>query len=256
MRDNTGKSFIGKVRSRKNLYVALDAYVTKIEIDQTTKKAEAVDVKIGGRLIKIHAEKEIILSAGSINSPQLLMLSGIGPEEHLKSIGISPIIDLPSVGRNLQDHLVFGGLLVEMLENAVKPSNPIVDLQNVFEYFTSKTGELAGISLTSLINFMNTKNSTIWPNLEFDHILYKPGDSYLLSEVARCAGYNQDVIKTIMELVKGHAVVQFNPILLDPKSRGRIMLRSKDPGDSPMIYSGYFTDENQEDIEVMLEGIR
>lgn len=256
MRDNAGKSFLGKVKDKRNFYLALHAHVTKIDLDKTTKEARGIEVKIGEKVIKILAEKEIILSAGSINSPQLLMLSGIGPKEHLESVGIEPIVNLPLVGKNLQDHVIFGALFVKMLDNAVKPSNLRTNLQDVFEYFTFKTGELAGISLTSLLGFFNTKNDSIYPNIEFDHIVYKPGDTYLLPEVMRCGGYNDEVKRTMMDLLEGHAVVQFNPILLNPKSRGYIALNSKDSEEQPMIYSGYFTDENQEDIEVMLEGIR
>lgn len=255
IRENAGKSFIGKVKDRKNLHLALHAFVRKIIIDQESKVAKGVQVKIGESVLELHATNEIILSAGSINSPQLLMLSGIGPEEHLKNLEINSVINLP-VGKNLQDHMVLGSPLVKLRDNAIKPCDQRKLLEDIFEYFMFKTGELAGISLTNLLGFFNTKNDSAYPNIEFDHILYKPDDTYLLPEVIRCAGYNEKISKSITELVQGSSVLQFNPILLNPKSRGEILLKSNNPEDEPLIYSGYFTDENQEDIETMLEAVR
>lgn len=255
IRENAAKSFMGKVKDRRNLRLALHAYVRKIIIDQDSKEATGVQVKIGENILELHANKEVILSAGSINSPHILMLSGIGKEEHLKSVNINCIANLP-VGKNLQDHPVFGFPLVRLRENAVKPHNQRKSLEDIFEYFMFKTGELSGISITNLLGFFNTKNDSIYPNIQFDHILYKPNDSYLLPEVIRSAGYNENISKSIIELVQGSSVVQFNPILLNPKSRGEVLLKSNNPEDKPLIYSGYFTDERQEDLEIMLEAIR
>jgi choline dehydrogenase-like flavoprotein len=84
--------------------------VLKIIIDPITKQATAVRFEKNGQVYQIQATKEIILSSGSVNSPQLLMLSGIGPEDHLKSLNIPVIKSLP-VGDNLQDHIALGGMV-------------------------------------------------------------------------------------------------------------------------------------------------
>jgi choline dehydrogenase-like flavoprotein len=84
--------------------------VHKIVIDPVTKQATAVRFEKKGKIYQVKATKEIILSAGSVNSPQLLMLSGVGPEDHLKSLGIPVIQNLP-VGDNLQDHIALGGMV-------------------------------------------------------------------------------------------------------------------------------------------------
>ena len=90
-------------KKRKNLKVFTDAFVEKIIFDG--KKAIGIEVKIKNKIEKIYANKEVILSGGAINSPQLLMLSGVGPSEHLKDKGIEVVHNLEGVGRNLQDHL-------------------------------------------------------------------------------------------------------------------------------------------------------
>lgn len=255
LRENSAKSFIAKVKNRENLYLAVNAHVTNIIIDKTTKAAKGVKVKIGKNVLELFVKNEVIISAGSINSPQLLMLSGIGPEQHLKSVGIDPVVDLP-VGQNLQDHMVFSGLFVKLLENAIKVSTSRKNIEDIFEYFMFKTGELAGISLTHLLGFINSRKDSVYPNLEYHHILYKPGDTYLLPEILRAAGFNEAVSTTMLDVVRTSAAMHFFPILLNPKSRGHILLRSNDSDDKPLIYSGYFTDEHQEDIEILLQGIR
>jgi choline dehydrogenase-like flavoprotein len=108
-RCSTAKAFIRPIRLRPNFHLALNAFVTKIEIDPHTKRAWGVEFVRHNRKQVIRARREVILSAGAINSPQILMLSGIGPRDHLQAMNIPVIQDLP-VGNNLMDHLGFGGL--------------------------------------------------------------------------------------------------------------------------------------------------
>jgi choline dehydrogenase-like flavoprotein len=100
---SASKAYIQSVKNRQNLHVAIFCRVTKILIDPLSKKTIGVEFVKKGKNRRVFAKKEVILSAGPINSPQLLMLSGIGPKEHLNNLGIPVIQDLP-VGQNLQDH--------------------------------------------------------------------------------------------------------------------------------------------------------
>ena len=102
-RASVSKYYLNPAKKRKNLKVFTDAFVEKIIFDG--KKAIGIEVKIKGKLEKIYANKEVILSGGAINSPQLLMLSGVGDANHLKEKGINVVNDLKGVGKNLQDHL-------------------------------------------------------------------------------------------------------------------------------------------------------
>lgn len=99
------------MKYRHNLHVAIFSRVTKILIDPQTKKTIGVEFVKKGKSRLVLAKKEVILSAGPINSPQLLMLSGVGPKDHLKNLGIPVIQDLP-VGQNLQDH--YGTIGIDM----------------------------------------------------------------------------------------------------------------------------------------------
>lgn len=98
-RCSTAKAFLRPIRLRKNLHISLYSHVTRILIDPRSNRAYGVEFIRDGKKRKIIAKKEVILSAGAINSPQLLMLSGIGPQQHLREKGIQVIHDSPGVGK-------------------------------------------------------------------------------------------------------------------------------------------------------------
>ncbi|CAH0548923.1 unnamed protein product [Brassicogethes aeneus] len=253
VRQNAGKSFLGKVKDRKNLFVSMNSQVTKVIIEG--KVAEGVEVKIGDNILTIKAKKEVILSAGTIGSSQLLMLSGVGPQQHLKDLGIEVIEDL-HVGENLQDHCIYPGFMFKLDNNAVNQHHPYHIIDELHKYFMYQKGDLAGISITNFMGFINTKNDSEYPNLQFHHVLEPQNDNYLLREIIRCAKFDDEVAKSKIEANKVAPTANFYPILLNPKSTGTILLNSKNPLDKPLINPNYFTDEYDEDINLLLEGIR
>src|SRR5262249_48953939 len=102
-RSSSARAYLRPARNRRNLDVVTGLQATRVLLRGT--RASGVELLKGsGDLIRVTADREVILSAGTFNSPQLLMLSGIGPAAHLREHGIAPVVDLP-VGRNLQDHL-------------------------------------------------------------------------------------------------------------------------------------------------------
>lgn len=94
-RCSTAKAFLRPVRLRPNLHITMWTHVTKIHIDPVTKRAHSVEMVRNGRKHLVRARKEVVLSAGAVNSPQLLMLSGIGPAEHLRKVGVDVVHDSP-----------------------------------------------------------------------------------------------------------------------------------------------------------------
>ncbi|KAJ8926199.1 hypothetical protein NQ314_021455 [Rhamnusium bicolor] len=110
------------VRKRNNLVVLTKSYVIKIEINNDTKEATGVIFTNHGRTYRAAASKEVILSAGAISSPQLLMLSGIGPKEHLQELGV-PIVENVPVGKVLRDHV--GTYGVTFSSNMTSPNQTL-----------------------------------------------------------------------------------------------------------------------------------
>jgi choline dehydrogenase len=135
------------------LQIAINAQVTKILIDPIKKKAcgvEYIDQK--GNMHSVYARKEVILSAGAINTPQLLLLSGVGPREDLEAVGIDVIVDLPGVGKNLQNH-VGGSVAFYMNES----SSNTLTLESVKEFIQNRTGSMASTGVTQTTLLMTSK---------------------------------------------------------------------------------------------------
>lgn len=109
-RCSAAKAFVRPISLRPNFNLALWTHVTRVLIDPKTKRAYGVEFIRDGKRQVVYARKEVILSAGAINSPHLLMLSGIGPRRDLETAGVPVIYDSPGVGQNVQDHIAVGGL--------------------------------------------------------------------------------------------------------------------------------------------------
>lgn len=102
LRCSTNKAFLRPARNRPNLHISLNSFVQKILIDPVTRVAYGVQFQRDQQLIEVHSTREVILSAGGVQSSQLLMLSGVGPAHHLADVGIDVVANSPGVGENLQ----------------------------------------------------------------------------------------------------------------------------------------------------------
>ena len=140
-RCSTAKAFLRPVRNRKNLHIALNSFVLKVNIDPATQQATGVQFERNGIIYNVKATNEVIVSAGAINSPQLLMLSGVGPADHLNSLGIPVIKDLP-VGNNLQDHISLGGMVFQIDKPYSLIEARILSLPAFVNYTLFKSGPL------------------------------------------------------------------------------------------------------------------
>lgn len=136
-RCSTSKAFLQSVKGRQNLHVLTFAYATKVIFNEY-KRAIAVQFDRFSLTHLVYARKEIILSAGSINTAQLLMLSGIGPKDHLRGFGIPVIADLP-VGLNLQDH-IYPPVHFTVNKRISLVQRRVVTLPNILTYFATGRG--------------------------------------------------------------------------------------------------------------------
>ena len=141
-------------RGRKNLHVLTFSYVTKI-LFANNKRAVGVQFDRFSMSYTVFARREIILSAGSINTAQLLMLSGVGPADHLKKLGIPMVANLP-VGNNLQDH-IYPGVHFTVDPKVSLIQRRVVNLPNILKYFASGRGPLTALGGVEGLAFIKTR---------------------------------------------------------------------------------------------------
>ncbi|XP_059159179.1 glucose dehydrogenase [FAD, quinone]-like [Physella acuta] len=243
---STSRAYLHPVIDRSNLHVTLNAAVTKITIKQ--QRAQGVVFVKGGYEYTIRARREVILSAGVIGSPQILMLSGVGPRKHLESFKIPVLADLP-VGENLQDHMTFdvGVKINESL--SVNPSS-LGSPMNIQQYFTNGTGPLASTLAESMAfkRLSGGASNKNWPDLQLLFLSVLPGPA------GSVFGYNSHVIADMSKRATAKYGFSCFPVLLRPASRGKITLRSANPFIYPKIEANYL--DKQADVETLIKGIR
>ncbi|KAG6462690.1 hypothetical protein O3G_MSEX013415 [Manduca sexta] len=253
-RVSASRAFLHPIKQRKNFSIAKRAMVTRIIIDPKQNKALGVEFEKGGKKYAIKARKEVILSAGAINSPQILMVSGIGPKDHLTEKNISTIVDLP-VGYNLQDHWALGGLTFIINTTDSIRSERVASFDNIIEYFSYHTGPLSAPSGTEALAFIDTKdphNVNGYPDLE---LLFVGGSLVSQPTYKQAFAINDRVFDKVYGPIRDRDTWMVFPMLLLPESKGRIMLRDKNPYHKPIIHANYFSDEGH-DQKVILYGIR
>lgn len=254
-RHSASRAYLHPVHGRNNLHVSKGSMVTKLIFDSTHTKVIGVELEKQKRKLKVLARKEVIVSAGAINSPQLLMLSGIGPKSHLQQIRINVIKDLP-VGYNLMDHIAAGGVQFLVRQQNVSLSTEFLlsNLDLVFKWMRSHKGPLSVPGGCEALVFMDLKdkfNSTGWPDME---LLFISGGLNADPLLRRNFGFDEQIYsKTYGPLGKSDVFMIF-PMLMRPKSKGRVMLRNRNPKTHPSLVANYF--EYPEDLQKIVEGIK
>jgi len=249
-RCGTARAFLSSVRDRPNLKVMKYARVTSLIINNS--RVEGVKFLLKGRTMKVLARKEVILSAGSFESPKILMLSGIGRKEDLAPSRIQQVADLP-VGYNLQDHLI-----TFQYFNYVKSSAKIDELSKNYNsmnsYLTQRSGLYTGIGCSDILGFINTDDKkTKIPNIEYIHMCFSK-QMIEFKEFIQNLGYNDHVMSQLITANEISPLFFTLSVLLMPKSRGTIKLRSPSIYDNPIINLNFFDDDD--DLITMIKSIR
>ncbi|KAJ8872639.1 hypothetical protein PR048_026247 [Dryococelus australis] len=265
---NAAKAFLGPVKDRKNFHIAKHAYVTKIVIDEESRIAYGVNFYKNGKLHTVRARKEVIISAGSIKSPQILMLSGIGPAEHLKEMGIPLVQDL-QVGENLQDHLQFLGPIVMFNRSNPQRLDPVKLLDDTYQFFIHGGGPLSSLDILQFQGFVSTKYANKgeyppnaesipdldYPDIQFQHIRYPFNNREGTKTVSDVSGYTEEIHDALLGIPNSKAEIYIPlPFLQRPKSKGFIKLKSTDPFDDPLIDPKYLS--HPDDVATFVEGVK
>ncbi|XP_075221752.1 glucose dehydrogenase [FAD, quinone]-like [Lycorma delicatula] len=256
-RVSAATAFVRPVRRRKNFHVSQRSHATKILINPDTKRAYGVEFVKKGRKRIILARKEVIVSAGAFNSPQLLMLSGIGHRNHLESLGIPVLQDLP-VGDNLQEHLSMAGLtfLVNQTIGTVAKRILLKFPALLTQYFKKGEGILTTLGCEGL-GYIQTKyantTSNDRPDIEYIFVpisLASDGGSSL----RKTMGITDYLYDSVYKDINGLDSWSIWPMQLYPYSRGYVRLVSRDPFRQPLINGRFLSDER--DLLVIVEGLK
>ncbi|HEX9461355.1 MAG TPA: choline dehydrogenase [Alphaproteobacteria bacterium] len=229
-------AFLRPALRRPNLTLRIRAHTTRVLMEGP--RATGVEYLNKGRRVKVYAEREVILAGGAFNSPQLLMLSGIGPADHLRGLGIAPVLDSPAVGANLQDHMavavsydrrepgVFHGLM--------RADRAAAAMVRAYCFGSGPATVLPG----GITAFMKTRAGLDVPDIQF-----------FTRGTALGAGLWFPGVKPPYR--DGFSMT---PVLLHPESRGELHLRSADPLDRIRIHHRFLSRES--DLRTLREGIK
>ena len=234
-RSSAATAFLKPAMRRANLTVETRALVTRVVLRGTT--ATGIEYVKGGRVVQVAATREVIVSGGAFSTPQILMLSGIGPAAHLREIGVDPVIDLP-VGRNLQDHLAvflsFARSEPGPFHHQMRFDRMAVNMIRAWLFGTGPGTVVPG----GLHAFIKTRPDIAVPDIEF-----------MFRGAATDVRLWYPVIRPPRP--DGFAI---RPTLLHPDSRGEILLRSNDARDPMRIVYNFFSAPN--DLPKLREGFR
>lgn len=252
-RCSTAKAFLRPVRLRRNLHISMRSHTTQVLIDPNTKTAYGVKFMKNNRPFAVRAKREVVLSAGALSTPQLLMLSGVGPKDHLESFGIPVLSDL-KVGHNLQDHVGLGGFTFIIDDPISFKKDRFQNFGVAMEYILNERGPLTSLGVEG-VAFVNTKyapESGTWPDVQFHFAgssVSSDGD-----RVKHVTGLRDSVYNTVYKPINNAETWSILPLLLRPRSTGWVRLKSTDPRVYPDINPNYFT--HKEDVAILIEGIR
>ena len=232
-RHSAAKAYIHPNLDRPNLFVITNAHAKRLILKD--RRATGVEIKTAKRDATLVAKRETILAAGAFQTPQLMMLSGIGPGEHLKHHGIEVVHDLPGVGENLQDHIDYVLSYKTHSKSAFGVS--LLGLPgmtgNLFRYLFAKTGMLT-TNFTETGGFLKSSADVEHPDLQL-HFVIAPVEDH-----GRKLGW-------------GHGF-SCHVCVLRPKSKGTVRLASNNPFAAPLIDPNFLADS--EDAETLLRGVK
>ncbi|WP_439813619.1 GMC family oxidoreductase [Zavarzinia sp. CC-PAN008] len=234
-RHSSYEAFLAPVRRRPNLKIETGALTRRILVEQG--RAVGIEYEKDGQVRTARANAEVVLSAGALNTPQILMLSGIGPGQDLARRGIPVVLDLPGVGRNLQDHLY-----VHVVAHVTADSSINRELRSARKYLHGANYLARGkgyltMGASQACAFVSGLPGASHPDLQIN---FRPVNFELTARGAIEIGDHPQVTASVCHL--------------RPQSRGRVELRSADPKDTPVLFANYL--DAEADRQALIAGVR
>ncbi|MEZ5321149.1 MAG: GMC family oxidoreductase N-terminal domain-containing protein [Microthrixaceae bacterium] len=231
-RHSVAAAFIHPNLDRPNLDVRTGAHIARVRFDG--RRADSVEYHRGGRTESVRARREIVMSAGAFGTPQILMASGVGPGAHLQSLGITPVLDVPGVGQNLQDHisaLLIYRALVSRDTVGISPVGIARLLAGMWQWRRHRRGIVTSCAAESGVYYRSA------PDVDVSDM-----------EMELIVGIGDDHGR---KLHLGHGY-SAHLLLARPRSVGEVRLASPDTRDDPLIDPRYFDDPY--DMETLVKG--
>lgn len=232
-RAGTSRTFLEPVLSRPNLTLKTKVLITRVIVENG--RATGVEYLDKGVLTRVHAASEVVMAAGAIGTPQILMLSGLGPADELKEVGVAPLLDVPELGKNLQDHINVAFSCYTKAAEGIGAWDEAFLNESFAEWQDKKTGP----------------RTSAWVSAGA-HVRSRPDqepDLQLYGAVSPHRDYGR--------FLSSRPGMVFHSTLQRPNSRGEIRLRSADPVEYPDIDPRYFSsDPTGSDLATMVAGIK
>jgi len=231
-RVSTAVGYLKPNLKRPNIRLMVETHVRRILFEG--RKAVGVEIERWGQIKRIGARRQVVLSGGSINSPVLMMASGVGPAAELKALGVPVVHDLPGVGKDLQDHLMVRVVFKTHIKGTLNEimTSPLQQLKLGWEYLTTRGGQLA-VGATEATMFVKSRPSEPIPDLQFQCINFSTEGAFRIG-LHPFPGF------------------MFNFCVCRPFSRGEIKLADPEGRQMPLIHANYMT--HPEDWRMMLDG--
>ncbi|EAT44646.1 AAEL004015-PA, partial [Aedes aegypti] len=253
-RVTSASAYLDPIRIRKNLHILTNARATRILIQSKTKTAKGVEFLWRKQKYKVRAKKEVLLSAGTLQSPQLLMLSGIGPRKHLEELNIPVLVDSP-VGKTMYDHLCLIALTFSSNTSMASFDTDRIKIPEILDYKLG-SGVLTVPGALEALAFIRTEHSTEphdVPNIELLFLGGTAVSDYGTGSV-RGFSWKQNIYDTVFKPTVGKDQFTIAVMLFHPKSSGYVRLKDNNPLHWPLIYNNFLTE--REDLDTMVVGIK
>ncbi|KXJ81726.1 hypothetical protein RP20_CCG018256 [Aedes albopictus] len=256
IRWSAARALLHPIRRRQNLHVVPEAWVTNVLIDKETKTALGVRYTRNGMSFTVMAKKEVILSAGAFGSAQLLMLSGVGPKDHLSDMGIELIQNLP-VGETLYEHPGAIGPVFTIgkhIDNLINFDYGIT-VSSAVQYLFGRG--MFTCSLTESLGYLKStvspNSDPAWPDVELIQIAGTIGDDSSPS-AQNYFRITDEIMTVYFKPLFTVRAFMYLPMLMHPRTKGSLKLRSTDPYEPPLFNYTYFEDDR--DLQALVEGIK
>ncbi|XP_071523349.1 LOW QUALITY PROTEIN: glucose dehydrogenase [FAD, quinone]-like [Panulirus ornatus] len=254
IRRSAAEDFLRPAASRPNLHIVHSATVHKVVMNKN-KRAVGVHFMYHGKMMHVMVLREVIMSAGTLSSPKLLMLSGIGAKHHLYQHGVPVVADLPGVGQNLQDHLNVHGLTWTVPSGALNMPDAFVTFK---KYLQSRRGifsEPLGEKTSAWVKVVNTpgREDDNWPDVQC-HVItpHMAFDWGLITP--ETVGLDRSKYFEYYGPILGKEGFTMECHILRPKSRGSVTLRSRDAKDLPVINPNFLS--HSDDLTTLISGVK